>query len=66
MIYTATLIDWKIEEIHGAFRLRGTIAGIDAAGRFESGDVIFTSPLENIDFARMEARTKNSFYKLSY
>lgn len=64
-MYTAILDDWKIEDNYGSFRIRGTIAGKDNAGRFESGDVIVTSPLAFVDFERMEARTKNSFYKLT-
>jgi len=64
-MYTATLIDWKIENVVDWFCINGTVAGDDAKGRFASGDRIVTSPLVTIDFERMEARTKNSFYKLA-
>lgn len=64
-MYTAILDDWKIEDNYGSFRLKGTIAGKDRSGRFRDGEVITTSSLVYIDFERMEARTQNSFYKLT-
>ena len=65
MPHTATLTDWKIENNYGTHRLVGTITGVDRDGRFVDGDVIYTSRLLYVDFDRMEARTKNSFYKLA-
>ena len=63
---TATLINWKIEDIYGLHRIVGTIAGKDSLGRFASGERIFTSPLMSIDFQIGIAKTKSgSVYKLS-
>lgn len=64
MEITATFIDWKIEDVFGMFRIVGRIAGEDAKGRFESGDVIYTSALKSIDFENGVAVTRNSVYKL--
>ena len=65
-LYTAVLIDWKIEDNYGLHRIVGTIAGDDLKGRFKSGERIFTSPLRIINFDTMIARTKSgSVYKLS-
>lgn len=64
-LYTAALIDWKIEDRHGSHRIIGTISGDDLKGRFESGDTIVTSPLRSINFDTMKAWTKTgSIYKL--
>jgi hypothetical protein len=66
MNITATLIDWKIEDNYGSYRIVGTIAGKDSLGRFASGERIFTSPLVTIDFELGIAKTKfGSVYKLS-
>lgn len=63
MEYTAKLANWKIQDNYGHYRLVGDIIG-DKAGRFVDGDTIYTSTLQSIDFVKMEARTRNSFYKL--
>jgi len=64
-LYTAMLIDWKIEDIYGSHRLVGTIAGEDVKGRFESGTKIITSQLKRINFETGIAVTKSgSIYKL--
>lgn len=63
MEYTAKLANWKIQDNYGNYRLVGNIIG-DKAGRFVDGDTIYTSALQSIDFVKMEARTRNSFYKL--
>lgn len=65
-LYTAVLIDWKIDDRYGTHRLVGTIAGEDVKNRFDSGARIITSPLVSINFDTMRARTKSgSIYKLS-
>lgn len=63
-MYTATLTAWVLENYYGRHRITGTIVGSDVKGRFTTGDVIHTSPVVTVDFERMEARTRNSFYKL--
>jgi hypothetical protein len=65
-LYTAMLVDWKIEDNYGLHRIVGTIAGDDVKGRFKSGERIFTSPIRTINFDTMIAWTKSgSIYKLS-
>lgn len=62
---TATLLDWKIEDNYGTYRLVGTIIGKDALGRFQHGERIFTSPVKSIDFETGIAKTMSgSIYEL--
>jgi hypothetical protein len=62
---TATLLDWKIEDNYGTYRLVGTIIGKDTRGRFQHGERIFTSPVKSIDFETGIAKTMSgSIYKL--
>ena len=61
--YTAKLGNWKIQDIYGEYRLVGDVFN-DAGERFEDSTTIVTTAIQSIDFVKMEARTKNSFYKL--
>lgn len=65
--YDAQLTRWTISASlpgrYGTLAAGGTIYG-DTKGRFEDGDYVFTSPIQEFDIANMIIVTKNTRYKL--